>query len=247
MTNVDALHAAQRPCGGKDPEGALLQLGALLDLPSVGLAVRGARVVGRGSSASADIYLSDDTMVTFETLRDVANASRLSVEMAACTGATPRLKAPQAVQAVALIRAIAEHHATFTADEIAVDWGADYLQAAEILDVEMTDQHTRWRAFSRLAAVQPAVRAAATGCRLSAATVVLRHTDGTRYVRCGWFREAVRAQDANISPQQLAQRMERIGWSRRGGHGRIKASRPGGSGQLGWNFYVVSAEWEEGS
>jgi hypothetical protein len=128
-----------------------------------------------------------------------------------------------------------------------VDWGADYLQAAEILDAEMTDQPDRWRAFSHLATVQPAVRAAAIGCRLSAATVVLRHTDGTRYVRCGWFREAVRAQDASISPQQLAQRMERIGWSRRGGHGRIKASRPSGPGQLGWNFYVVSAEWEEGS
>ena len=54
------------------------QLAILLDLPSVGLSVRGARVVGRGSRASVDIYLSDNSSIFFERFSDFANPTRLA-------------------------------------------------------------------------------------------------------------------------------------------------------------------------
>lgn len=85
-------------------EDAAIELAGLLGLPSVGLAVTGARIVGRGSRASADLSLSDDTTITFDSLRDFANPRVLAVEVTACTGATPALKPARAQQALALLR-----------------------------------------------------------------------------------------------------------------------------------------------
>lgn len=242
MSNVINLNEVQRATDGLE---AAKQLAALLDLQSVGLSIMGARMIGRGGGASADLILSDRSTITFEAVRDVANPGRLSTEVAACTGATPMLKREQALRAVALLRTIAMHQATFTADDIARDWGTDYLQAVEILDVDMDAQDQRWAAFSRLTTLEPGTRFRESGGHRAAATVALRDTQGNRYVRCGWFRECVRAQDSSASPQQLAIRMERVGWQKRGSSGRIKATRPGLRGQLGWTFFVVPPGWED--
>lgn len=228
--------------GTRDPIAAAEQLAELLRLPDVGLAIRGARIVGRGSKASADLYLSDRTTVTFEALRDFANPRSLAVELAATTGATPNLKAPQAVQALALLRTIAEHYEVITTDDLAVEWGCTYLQAARALDVDMADQADRWRAFSQLAGVTFGdVRDAS----IAAASLVLADRTGDRYVRCGWFREHARRDDPTAGPAEVAHRMERVGWKRRAKSGRIKATRPGHPGVLGWTFYVVPPGWED--
>src|SRR4051812_6191347 len=70
-------------------EAAAHDLAELLCLPTVGLGIDGARVVGRGSQASVDLYLSDLSTVASDSVRDFANSTRLAVEIAACTGATP--------------------------------------------------------------------------------------------------------------------------------------------------------------
>lgn len=244
MSALDDLAATQAP-GSLDAMTAAEQLAALLDLGTVGLSIRGARVVGRGSRASADLYLSDGSEVTFEALRDVANPTRLAVEIAACTGATPKLKVAAALQAVALLRALAEHEQDFTADEIATDWGTSYLQSSEQIGVDLGDQAQRWEAFSRLEGMNPAGQAREQGSTIATASSVLVHADGTRLVRCGWFKEYVRSQDATVNAQEIAHRMLRVGWQRRGARGAIKATRPGYRGQLGWTFYTVPAGWEE--
>src|SRR5688572_24383453 len=129
MSSVDELATVQNGNGGSpDPITAAEQLTALLDLGSVGLEIRGARVVGRGSGASADVYLSDGSEITFATLRDVATPKCLALEVAACTGATPNIKAAQAIRAVALLRRVAEHHETTTLDQHSADLGLAYLQ-----------------------------------------------------------------------------------------------------------------------
>lgn len=241
MSTIEELAALQLP----DPMTAAEQITALLDLPSVGLRIRGARIVGRGSSASADVFLSDNTTLTFETLRDVGNATRLALEVAACTGATPKLKATQAIRAVALLRALAEHHTTATTDDLTIEWCHAYLQDADVLDTTMSDQQQRWAAFSRLDAIDPYASARQNGGSLGAGTV-LRDVDGSRYVRTGWFRDYVRAgHDNTASPQQITQRVERVGWTRRGSRGAIKATRPGHTGALLWSFYIVPNGWED--
>jgi len=244
MSAVDELASDQK--GPLDPMTAAERLSALLDLPSVGLTVVGARVVGRGSRASADLRLSDGSEIQFETIRDLANPTRLCVEVAACTGATPRLKVPQAVQAVAFVRCLAEHQHVVTTDQLSIEWGLEFLEAADVLDVDLSVQAQRWDAFKRLEPIDPVARWHSDGITVAKASLVLRDSDGARLVRTGWFRAHVRASDHMLSPQEIAHRMERVGWKRPpSGSGRIKATRPSAPGHLAWSFYVVPAAWED--
>lgn len=234
-----------KPADASEPAAdPATEITALLGLPSVGLEVTAARVVGRGSRASADIYLSDGTALTFEAVRDIANPTRLIVEVASCTGATPSLKVAQAVRVVALVRALAEHHDTLTSDQLSVEWGLTFLQAADTVDVDLSDQQERWAAFERLD-TDPVGLSRMNNVPVAQVSTVLRDQTGTRMVRCGWFREHARRDDPAVSPEQVAQRMLRVGWTRRGSHGRIKATRPGFTESLVWSFYDVPAHWED--
>ena len=244
MSTIDELAAAQQN-GKLDAIDAAEQLTALLDLESVGLGVRGAVIYGRGATASVDLHLSDDTKVAFESFRDVGTASRLALELAATCGATPKLNNQQALRAVALIRTLGEHRAQVTDDERAVGWGIEYLQSAQTIDVDLSDQGARWEAFSRLN-IEPYLDSRASSKPYAAATIVLRSVDGSRLVRCNWFRAYVRSeQDSTVSPRQIASRMERIGWERRGTEGRIKATCPNRAETLTWAFWSVPAGWED--
>jgi hypothetical protein len=239
--SVEALAATQN--GTADPVAALAELDAILDLPAHGLAVRAARIVGRGARASADLRLSDGTTVEFESVRDLGNAPRLRLELAAQAGVAPKLKPEQAIRLVVLVRAIADHEVGFTADDVARDWGMTYLQAAQVLDLDLSDQRARWAAFHHLSTIEPAFERNAGRGSVAAASVVLRHQDGSRYVRCGWFRAHVRAEDS-IAATEIAHRMQRVGWHRRGATGRIKATNPSRPNSLAWSFFTVPDGWE---
>ena len=63
-------------------------------------------------------------------------------------------------------------------------------------------------------------------------------------MRGGWFRSFMRGEDHTISPQQVVDRMLRVGWQRRGVQGRIKASCPNRPQQLAWAFFIVAPDWE---
>ena len=238
-----ALQAIAASNGVPDPAAAMRELTALLGLGSVGLAVVGGRIVGRGSTASADLYLSNGEAITFESLRDFANASRLAVEVAACTGAVPAIKAPTALHALSLLRALSELHETATEDDVSRAWGCEYLQGARRLAVDMNDQGDRWRAFSELAAIDPATDARHGGGPSVRAHAVLADVTGARLVRCGWFLNYAR-ESTYVAPRELSARMQRVGWRRRGSRGWIKATAPGRSDTLAWTFYVAPAGWE---
>jgi hypothetical protein len=223
------------------------ELAGLLGLPD-GLTIASARTTGppRDSRASADITFSDGSTVTFDTLSDFANPNRLAVQLGAAIGVAPILKRPEALQAMVLLRAIAEHEETATADDIALEWGTTYLQSAETLTIDMDDQAERWAAFERLERRDPWAEARERPCGLAHAGLVLVHHDGTRFVRTGWFNAFARSQDVNAGGNaDIAQRMERVGWRRRGQRGRIKATPVGRPGQLAWSFFVVEKGWED--
>ena len=244
MSTIDDLASTQN--GQLDPIEAAEQLAALLDLPSVGVQIRRARVTGRGSRASVQIELSNDEELEFDSVRDMIRPQNLVAEVAACTGACPSLKQPQAARAVALVRALAEHTRSLTADDMAREWGIDYLQAGSVLECDMNDQAGRWAAFYHLSTINPATTQAHDGGSLAAAGVVLRHVDGVRLVRTRWFREFVRhEQDHTVSPAHVLQRMQRVGWALRGNEGRIKATRPGNPGSLVWAFYTIPVDWAQ--
>ena len=242
MSAVEDLAALQGP----DPIAAAEQLNALLSLPE-GASIRGARMTGQGSRATVEIDLANGDMMVFETLRDMTRPAVLIAEVAACAGVAISLKQSAAVQAVVLVRAMAEHTRATNDNDDAIDWGVSYLQAATVLDVDMDDQRERWGAFSRLRDAQDGVEAAEAPGRESSyapATVVLRSNSGVRYVRAGWFQRYVCRQDSTISRQAVTVRMLRVGWQIRGKTGRIKATCPSRADALGWNFLLVPEGWE---
>jgi hypothetical protein len=244
---VGALDALAEATGGvPDRIGAAEALTALLGLEEVGLTVTGARIVGRGGNATADLYFSDRSSIAFERLRDIGKPNSLTIELAAATGATPKITGPQAVKAISLIRTLAEHETAFDGDEIAREWGTSFLQAAQLIDVDLTDQAERWAAFCKLGETDPLeTRSTGETSSVAGGSIVLRSHDGTRLVRTGWFRAHVRAEES-ISSTELANRMQRVGWARRGNSGRIKATHPDFANELVWTFYLVPSGWEQG-
>jgi hypothetical protein len=202
-----------------DRAEAAAELTELLALPTVNLRVTAARLVGRGPAASADLYLSSGETITFDKVRDVGNPRTLAFEVAVSTTATPKLNATQALRAVALLRALADCQEAATGDHIAREWGENFLALADRLDVDNLTSVAR-------------------------ASVVLVAAGGTRYIRTGWFRAHVRQEDGSASPQEIANRMQRVGWRRPGQRGNVIARQPRGPGQDVQTFYLVPAGWE---
>jgi hypothetical protein len=242
-TVTDELDRLNR---GEDASAAADALTAMCDMSRVGVHVTAARLAGNGSRAVVEIDLSNGEVMEFDSVREMCKPAALVAEVVATTGATPKLNGAQAVQAVAFVRAIADWTKTATAADDATSWGLEYLQAATVLDVDMHDQAGRWAAFSHLGSIHPFNRAAEDRTSLAAASVVLRHTDGSRLVRTGWFREYVRTElDHTASAIQIRVRMQTAGWQVRGNAGRVKATCPGRPDSRVWTFYVVPPDWEQ--
>lgn len=222
------------------------QLTALLALDDVGVAVKAATLFGTGGKASVEIHISDGAVLAFDSVREMTKPDALGAELVACTGAIPaKLGRREALKAVQLTRLIAERQATMTDNDVAADWGIQFLEVADHITLNMNDQVQRWGAFVALQRIDPWAAAREKISSPAAASKVLVHEDGTRFVRCGWFHSHVRTLEASVSQQQVAQRMARVGWTRRGDRGRIKATSPGPDGaRLAWSFFVVEEGWE---
>jgi hypothetical protein len=220
---------------------AAMALGELLDLPTVGLKVRGARVFGKGSGAAVEIDISNGETLTFGTLRDMMRPQVLIAEVAACTGATPTLKQQQCAQALTLARKVATLIETDSENDIAREWGRDYLRLAETVDLDINHQAQRWRAFEMLADLGDPAAAGAGAA--SSSGLVLRHHDGVRYVRTLWFERYIKSRDASVSRTVIGPRMARVGWLRRANRGDIKATAPGRQETRKYPFWVVPADW----
>ena len=221
------------------------QLGVLLDLPSVDTRVTGVEMFGQGAGASVDIRLSNGETMQFASVRDMVRPQSLIAETVACSGATPLLKQPQAVQVARLARLIAERTHVANEDEFAAGWGVEFLQQAETVDVNLDDQVSRYAAFEHLSRRDPWAHSREQGCTYPSSCIVLRDASGDRLVRVEWFLRYVRSMDSRMTPSTLNARMMRVGWARRGHEGRIKARAAGRSAELVWAFWIVPSGWRD--
>lgn len=91
-----------------DPNVAAQRLTTLLDLDTVGLAVRGAFVANGGASNSpAGLYLSNGSVARFRRLHTVGNPRSVATELACTAGTAPKLTRDEATEAIVLLRAVA--------------------------------------------------------------------------------------------------------------------------------------------
>lgn len=214
------------------------RLETLLGLDAVGVSVTSATIIGQGARACACIRLSNGETMEFDSLRDLAKPILLRAELAACAGATSvRITQDRALAVIALLRDIARRERTATDDDHARDWGESFLQIARGWPVDLSDQASRWNAFADLRSLDEA-RAQGGG-----SLAVLIDRDGSRLIRSGHFYSYVRSREGGLSESRIAQRMQRVGWVKRGSTGRIKATRPGLPGVLGWNFLIAPPGW----
>jgi hypothetical protein len=222
------------------------ELAKLLGFEEIDRVIVDVQMFGRGPSASVDVQLSGDLKLVFEQFGDITKGPALTAHLAAI-GIARTFKQGEAALVGALIFRLARHHDSESADDIAREWGSEFLRLAMLQEVDLDDQAERFRAFDSIARLNPARDAAEdrTTHSLALASVVLEDkASGLRLVRCGWFLSYVRREVGGMySPQALGTQMERVGWQRSGSEGRIKATCPDGHRTLNWRFYSVPKGW----
>lgn len=213
------------------------ELTELLGLDKIGRRVDMVRVFGRGSNAVAIVFLDDGGTIRLDPLSRFGTPTRLAQEIALQAGAAPTLKGSDVMRFMVLLHQLADHVATFEAEDRARDHGTDYLRATPVQIVQMDDQGSRWAEFSLLA------RCDAPGG--PPRFVLEDQGTGARYVRAQWFRQFVRDRSGPGEADATDRAVTSLGWSKPGSEGRIKASQPRGRETWNWAFYVVPKGWED--
>jgi hypothetical protein len=230
-----------------DERSALLrdQLTAALKLDGSGIEVVGAEKHGQGIGALCAIHLSNGETIEVDHFHDLLQMRRLTAAVIESTGTPVSFKQADCPKVAALVVKLADWHETATANDLARDWGLGFLAAAEVIEVELDDQAGRWAAFCLLDRLDPLGAARREAKSIAACSTVLRDAAAIRYVHSGWFLAYVRREAQPIGAGELLNRMSRIGWERRGGRGRIKATNPSRPEAIWLPLYLVAEGWED--
>lgn len=206
------------------------QLTELLGLDEVGKRIDVVKTFGRGSTAIVHVELDDGERLVFDPIGKFTTVNKLVSELALTTGARPRLKADQIVEALVLIKKLGQHHVNVEIEDRAGGLGADYLSVATVADVDMNDQASRWEAFARLERAK------------DEHVVLWDQASGIRYVKISSFESYVRGRVGVADP--IVREMLTLGWHKRGAEGKIKATNPEFEATLSFRFFEVPEGWE---
>lgn len=220
--------------------------------------IKSVQVYGSGSSAEVEIVLSNGAVLQAERFADIWTHTGLARFFTQGTGIDAGgITKAEASEANAIIRRLAGYaDRSTTARDLGTDHGVDFLDRAEVEAVNVNDQAQRYRAWSKLKALDP-VRLSDPRLgnwrdpnrtippTVADASLVLKHVDGRRLVRCDWLYAHVHKAGEVAGPQELVKRMEHAGWSRRGRRGAIKATSPGMGPPIILPFWIVPAAWED--
>ena len=192
------------------------------------------RVHGRGGKAHVSVDLDNGEWIEFDPLGSYSSPARMNFEIAAQTGAKPKLKAPDVQEVVTLLYWLGDHRELVETADRAWELGAEYLREATLCDVHMGDQESRWHAFSQI------------NGRSDRHDTVLHDVDtGSRYVRTQWFTDYLRARSDVGEAAKMRAELERRGWKKAGNEGRVKATDPSFPRTLQWAFLIVPRDWEQ--
>ncbi|MGZ4215002.1 MAG: primase C-terminal domain-containing protein, partial [Solirubrobacteraceae bacterium] len=207
------------------------ELNELLGLAAIDKRVDVVKMFGRGGRAHVRLELDDGGWIQLDPVGACATPMKLAHEIALQTGAAPEFKTEQVKRVLVLFRLLGEHHEAVTVADMAFELADVYLRDAVVVDVDMNDQASRWRSFSDLVNRRDAI--------------LLDSKTGLRYVRIDPFRSYLANHCAPGEPHIVMSELQRAGWKKTGNRGLIKASQPGGRGELVRTFLIVPDDWEE--
>jgi hypothetical protein len=216
-----------------------------IKITAADLQVTGAELHGRGLSAVGAIHLDNGVSIEIDRYAQLNQPAALAGLVSFYTGVGESFTKDQCSKVAGLVSRLAAHQNEIGANEIAGDWGHSFLYAAPVLDANLSDQHERYGAWNRLADIDPVALSKENHLSVAKNSYVIRDVDGTRYVHSGWFHSHVtRDLHGLIGSPELIGRMCRIGWGRRRGRGRIKATEPRTGNVLFLPFLLVPVGWE---
>ena len=232
------------------------RLEILLRLAQHGIHIADVRLIGNGPNAGLEIELSNGQTIEAERCGDLWTHGGLAKFVTWSTGVNASdITKVEAGEANAIIRRLARAQYAATIRDLGTDHGVDFLDRAAVEEVNVNDQAERYGAWSRLKALDPVrlcdIRlverdeARKLPATIADASVVLRHVDGRRLVRCDWLFAHVKRAGEVSHPAELNRRMEHAGWTRRNKRGSMKATSPGLGPDIVLPFWIVSAAWED--
>jgi hypothetical protein len=191
-----------------DPKPAELDqmrrvLAEVLQVAEAGLGVARVELYGVGPRAFVEIHLTNGVVLECERFGELMQPAKLNALVTTTIGPATAIKGPQAAQACALIRRLAEIHEAQGEREITFDWASDFLSQATERLTNLGDQAERFRAFEELNGKDPIGNAMRTGASVASESVVLRDPDDRRYVHCGWILQHVRRAWQPIAAAEL--------------------------------------------
>lgn len=219
-------------------------LAECLQVAEAGIGVTGVELYGVGPQARVEVHLTDGSALACDRFGELMQAAKLNALVTTTIGYGTSIKGPQAVQACALIRKLAEVHRAQGEHETTLDWASDFLAHATERKVKLGDQVDRFRAFAMVDAQDPVRNAMRTGASVASDSIVLRDEAGRRYVHCGWILQHVRRSWQPIAAAELAMRLEKVGWTRPGQRGRMKATAVGRKVTIVLPLWQVPSGWE---
>lgn len=198
--------------------------------------IRRVQVHGKGGKAYVRIDLDNRDYIEFDPLGSFSTPQKMNYELSA-QGCKPALKAGDPQTVARLIHTLGQHYEANQHRDRAWELGAQYLQEAVTVDVDMSAQGSRWQAFAYLDTKL---------ARAARNAVLVDSKTGNRYVRTQWLVEYLRRKSDIGDALKLKAQLERTGWKRSGSEGRIKATEPGfPTHQLQWAFLIVPPQWGE--
>ena len=239
--------AAPRDRTSEEAKTKLADLLRLERAPDARYVVQETAILGHGATARGVVYLSRGLTLEFERVGDISKPTRLSEELAASVGVAAKFEGLQAIQALALVRQIAERSMAMAELAATTAMASLILAYARVIEFNVALPRSRYEQWQEVQRHDPlADLKGHDPASYAAAMILLRDPEsGATYVRAAWAQEVMRRE---LGPGYAAPRVQglllRAGWTQPTADGSIEATQKGRPRIRLW-FYVVPKDWGE--
>ena len=239
--------AAPRDRTVEQAKNKLADLLRLDRAPEARLVVQDAAIYGHGATARGAVFLSRGLTLEFDRIGDMSKTARLAEELAASVGVSADFVKRQAVDALALVRQIAQRSTEMAELDATEAMATLILAYARVIEFDFADPRSRYAKWQAVQDHDPLADLDGHDPASYAAKMILLRDRTSRalYVRASWAQEVMRRE---LGPGYAAPRVQglllRVGWTRPGARGVVEATQTDKPRLRQW-FYLVPAGWGE--